>query len=47
MRVNLVVLVVTETLKFSRLPSISPKVKEIEIPNVVYKFCGGFEVKNH
>ena len=36
MRVNLVVLVVTETLTFLRLRSISPKFKEIEILIVVY-----------
>ena len=47
MRVNLVVLGVTKTLNFCRLPSISPKVSKIGIPSVVYKICGSFEVKNH
>ena len=47
MRVNLVVLGVTKTLNFWRLPSISPKVSKIGIPSVVYKICSSFEVKNH
>ena len=46
MRVNLVVLGVTKTLEFWRLPSISPKVKKIGIPSVIYQLSGSFEDKN-
>ena len=40
------VFAVTRNSNFCKLPSISPKVEEIEVCFVVYQLCGGFEVKN-
>jgi hypothetical protein len=38
---------VTRTCQDWKLPSITPKVEEIEVFCVVFQNCGGFKVKNH